>query len=73
MGEPSLELVTPGPPRTRALCAEPEMGPNKSQRETVESHKAQRLAVFTHVLKEGEVRKKTTLLGAGIQRINLSS
>lgn len=34
------------------------MGPNKSQRETVESHKAQRLAVFTHVLKEGEVRKE---------------
>lgn len=64
----------PGPPSTRALCAEPEMGPNKSQRETAESHKAQRLSGFTHVLKEGEVRKKTTLLGAGIsQRINLSS
>ena len=54
--------MIPAPLRTRALCAEPEVKPNKSHRETVDSHKAQRLAVFPHVLKEAEVRKPHSLV-----------
>lgn len=47
---------------------ETEMGPNKSQREIFEFHKAQRLAVFAQFLEEGEVRKKITLLIYGFHK-----
>lgn len=49
-------------------CEEPEMEPNKSQRETAELQKAQRLAVFARFLKEGKVRKKTTLMVRGFHK-----